>query len=75
MSLPPQIDLTQASVTPLDLTQKRVFVAGHTGMAGSAIGAVSNESLARCSRRRPETNSTLPGKIRRGGHIRAAIRA
>ena len=37
MSLPPQIDLTQVSATPFDLTQKRVFVAGHTGMAGAAI--------------------------------------
>src|SRR6202040_2529252 len=27
----------QASVTPFDLTQKRLFVAGHTGMVGSAI--------------------------------------
>src|ERR1700730_190913 len=27
----------QASVPPFDLTQKRVFVAGHTGMVGSAI--------------------------------------
>jgi GDP-L-fucose synthase len=35
--LPPQIDLMQASATPFDLTQKRLFVAGHTGMAGSAI--------------------------------------
>ena len=35
--MPPQIDLMQASVPPFDLTQKRVFVAGHTGMAGSAI--------------------------------------
>ena len=37
MSLLPQIDLTQASAIRFDLTQKRVFVAGHTGMAGSAI--------------------------------------
>jgi GDP-L-fucose synthase len=37
VSLPPQIDLMQASVPPFDLTQKRVFVAGHTGMVGSAI--------------------------------------
>jgi GDP-L-fucose synthase len=37
VSLLPQIDLTQASALPFDVTQKRVFVAGHTGMAGSAI--------------------------------------
>jgi GDP-L-fucose synthase len=33
----PQIDAREVFVSAFDLTGKRVFVAGHTGMAGSAI--------------------------------------
>jgi GDP-L-fucose synthase len=37
VSLLPQIDSTVSTTSAFDLTGKRVFVAGHTGMAGSAI--------------------------------------
>ena len=37
MSLLPQIEATKASAIAFDLADKRIFVAGHTGMAGSAI--------------------------------------
>ena len=37
MSLLPQIDSTASTTSAFDLAGKRVFVAGHTGMAGSAI--------------------------------------
>jgi GDP-L-fucose synthase len=37
VSTPPQTDVTQRSPDAFELAGKRVFVAGHTGMAGSAI--------------------------------------
>jgi GDP-L-fucose synthase len=37
VSLLPQIDSTALTTSAFDLVGKRVFVAGHTGMAGSAI--------------------------------------
>ena len=37
MSSLPQINAREVSASPFDLAGKRVFVAGHTGMAGSAI--------------------------------------
>lgn len=37
MSLPPQINAREVSAIGFDLAGKRVYVAGHTGMAGSAI--------------------------------------
>jgi GDP-L-fucose synthase len=37
VSLLPQIDSTGSTISAFNLTGKRVFVAGHTGMAGSAI--------------------------------------
>jgi GDP-L-fucose synthase len=37
VSLPPSINMREATAIGLDLAGKRVYVAGHTGMAGSAI--------------------------------------